>query len=148
MNLLNRKTRNILRPRPRMVYGIEIKKQPTLAYIEATERTAGLMTELLDSAFPGMTPGQIVEYLTTITTEQLKELGARLLSVLPRKTLQILREIVGAQDNPVWDELSPYEHSEVMKAFWEMNDLSAFFTNARNIIAKSLKPPQNTGLND
>ena len=147
MNIFTK--RNCLRPKPRTVYGIEIKKQPTLAYIEAADRTSGMMMELLDSAFPGMTPKQIVEYLTTITAEQLKELCGRLLSSLPEKTLQILREIVGAQDNPVWDKLTPYEHSEVIKAFWEMNDLSAFFTNARSVIAKlQQQKTQNIGSND
>lgn len=135
-----------IRPKTRVVFGIEIRKQPTLAYIEATERMSGALMELLDAAFPGMAPGDIVKHLTDLSSEQLKGIGQRLLSALPRKALQIMREIVGAQDNPVWDDLTPYEHSEVFKAFWELNDLSAFFTNARSAIAQSLQRTK-TGLN-
>lgn len=147
MNLFAKKAGYIVRPKPRLVHGIEVKKQPTLAYIEATERTAGLMMELLDNAFPGMTPGQVIDYLTGISTAELKELGGRLLSALPRTALGVLREIVGAQDNPVWEQLTPFEHSEVIKAFWELNDLSAFFMNARNVMVRSLPDRTSTGLN-
>ena len=144
MNLFARKK---IRPKPMMVYGIEVKKQPTLAYIEATERISGLLMELLDAAFPGMTPSQVLEFLTKLDTASFKELAGRLMTALPRATLQILREIVGAQDTPAWDSLTPFEHSEVVKAFWELNDLSAFFMNARSVLQQAVTKPQDTGLN-
>lgn len=147
MNLFARKAGHVLRPKPQVLHGIEIKKQPTLAYIEATERTAGLLTELLDEAFPGMTPGQVVDHLTSLTAAQFKELAGRLMSIVPRKALAIMRDIVGARDNPAWDALTPFEHSEVLRVFWAMNDLSAFFTNARSVIEHLRRQTPDTGLN-
>lgn len=146
MNFFKRKTHE-LRPKPRTLYGIEVKKQPTLAYIEAMKRMGGLALELVEEAFPSMTPGEVVTYLTTLTTEQFKEISGRLLSVLPEKALAIMREIVGAQDNPAWETLTPYEHSEIIKAFWELNDLSAFFMNARSVMRQMVQQAPNTGLN-
>lgn len=146
MNFFNRKAHEV-RPKPRTLYGIEIKKQPTLAYIEAMKRMGGFAMELVGEAFPGMTPGEVVTHLTTLTTEQFKAILGRLLSVLPGKALAILREIVGAQNNPAWETLTPYEHSEIIKAFWELNDLSAFFTNARNVMRQMAQQAPNTGLN-
>lgn len=137
-----------LRPAPRIVCGIEVKKQPTLAYIKAAERTSGLVMELLDDAFPGKTPKEIIIYLTELTPEKLREVAGRLLYALPQKALAILREIVGAADNPAWDNLTPFEHSEVIKAFWELNDLSAFFMNVRSALPQTVRAGKQTdGLN-
>ena len=136
-----------LRPQPRTVHGIEVKKQPTLAYIEAIERSSGLMMECLDELFPGMKPAQVLDELIKLDTEAFKALWGRALAVVPRKALAILGEVVGAKDKPLWEGLTPYEHSEVIKAFWELNDLSAFFQNARGIIATQTSKRQSTGLN-
>lgn len=147
MNLFRGKLHNV-RPKPCLVYGIEVKKQPTLAYIEAMERMGGIALELVEEAFPGMKPLEVVAYLTTLTVEQFKEIAARLFAVLPKKALAIMREIVGAQGNPAWDTLTPFEHSEVIKAFWELNDLTAFFTNARSVIRMMAQAQtRSTGLN-
>ena len=139
--------RNNLRPQPRALHGIEVKKQPTLAYLEAVERTSGLLMECLDEIFPGKQPGQVLDDLINMDAEGFKALASRALAVIPRKALTILREIVGAKDNPAWESLTPYEHSEVIKAFWELNDLSAFFQNARGIIAAQAQKRQSTDLN-
>lgn len=127
-----------IRPRPRIVHGIEIKKLPTLAYVKVMERTGGLFLELLGLVFPGKTPGAVIGYLASVDSQQFKELLAKLFSHAPFKLLQVLREIVGAQENPIWDDLTPAEHMRVVKAFWEMNDLTDFLKSAQSLASKIL----------
>ena len=129
---LRKSTVQLARPRARKLHGIEINKQPVGAYFEMLEQTGEIIPELLDAAFPNKTPQQVLEELTTFSAVQLRELVVRLMRVLPRKLVAMLRIIVGAQDNPAWDRLTPAEMAEVCKVFWEVNDLSGFFENARS----------------
>lgn len=140
--MLNFTRPRLIRPKARTVHGIEIKKQPTLAYIEAVERRSGLLMECLHEIFPGKQPGDVLKELMHLTNDSFQALFTRALSVLPRKALTILREIVGA-DQGVWNSLSPTEHMDVIKAFWELNDLSAFFQSARGLVANKLKTGSN-----
>lgn len=141
-------TVQVARPRAQVVHGIEIKKQPVGRYFEVMDRVGGIVMELLGAAFPGQTPKQILEELTRLTPEGLKAMAARLFGLLPRKLVEILREIVGAQDNPAWDELTPAEMTAVVKAFWQLNDLTDFFTSARSAAQQLLrKPTADTGSN-
>lgn len=146
---LKRNTVQVARPRPQMVHGIEIKKQPVGRYFEVMDRAGGMVGELLGAAFPDQTPRQILEDLTKLTPDGLKALAMRLFGLLPRKLVEILREIVGAQDNPAWDELTPAEMTAVVKAFWQLNDMTDFFTNARSATQQLLKQKQtaDTGSN-
>jgi len=145
---LKRNTVQVARPRAQVVHGIEIKKQPVGRYFEVMDRVGGIVMELLGAAFPGQTPKQILEELTRLTPEGLKAMAARLFGLLPRKLVEILREIVGAQDNPAWEQLTPGEMTAVVKAFWQLNDLTDFFTSARSAAQQLLrKPTADTGSN-
>lgn len=146
---LKRNTVQVARPRAQVIHGIEIKKQPVGRYFEVMDRAGGIVVELLEAAFPGQTPRSILEDLTRMTPEGLKALAVRLFGLLPRKLVEILREIVGAQDNPAWDELTPAEMTQVVKAFWQLNDLTDFFMSARSAAQQLLKQKTaDTGSND
>jgi len=127
-----------VRPKPRTVHGIEIRKQPTLAYIEAVERSSGLLLECAQEIFPGMKPKEMLEELIKLNEEGFRDILSRALSAIPRKALEILREIVGAPEE-AWNQLSPFEHAEVIRAFWELNDLSGFFQIARSVAESRMK---------
>ena len=57
----------LARPKPRVLHGIEIRKQPVGRYFEVLDQTGAIVSELLDAAFPGMTPGEILTMLTKVT---------------------------------------------------------------------------------
>lgn len=139
--MLNRKKSSIQisRPKAEVLYGIELKRQPVGRYFEVLDQTGAIVMELLDTAFPGMEPKQILNQLTTIDSTQLRELLVRVAGAVPRKLVSILRAIVGAENNPNWDELTPAEMTQVVKAFWELNDMSAFFENARSAAQQLLR---------
>jgi len=126
------------RPRHRTVHGIEIRKMPVGRYLDVMQRLGGVLADLLDAAFPGQTPGQIIEGLTALTPSQFREVAIRLLGVLPEQALTIVCAILDADLRLVKDRLTPNELLEVWTAFWQMNDLSAFFQNARKALPAAL----------
>ena len=126
------------RPRSRTVHGIEIRKMPVGRYLVVMQRLGGVLADLLDAAFPGQTPGQIIEGLTALTPSQFREIAIRLLGVLPEQALTIVCAILDADLRLVKDRLTPNELLEVWTAFWQMNDLSAFFQNARKALPAAL----------
>lgn len=136
----------IARPKPQIMHGIEIKKQPVGRYFEVLDQTGSLVMELLDTAFPGMAPKDILDLLTKVDTAGLRDILIRVAGELPRKLVSLLRSIVGADDNPNWDALTPAEMTAVCKAFWELNDLTDFFGNARSAVQHLVR--QKTPLTD
>lgn len=136
---LRNSSTQLARPKPQVLHGIEIKKQPVGRYFEVLDSTGAIVMDLVDAAFPGQTPRQVVDTLTRLDAEQLRALVIRLFAQLPRKLVQILRGIVGADDNPAWEELTPAEMAQVCKRFWEVNDMTDFFMNARSAIQRALQ---------
>lgn len=129
----------LARPKPQVVHGIEIRKQPVGRYFEVLDQAGAIVSELLDAAFPGMTPGEILTMLTKVTSAELKGIFVRVMGELPRKLVAILRSIVGADDNPAWDELTPAEMARVCEAFWALNDMTDFFKIARSALQQLIR---------
>ncbi|NCB35986.1 MAG: hypothetical protein EOM58_08060 [Clostridia bacterium] len=134
----------LARPKPQTVHGIEIRKQPVGRYFEVLDQTGAIVSELLDAAFPGMTPGEILTMLTKVTNAELKGIFVRVMGELPRKLVAVLRSIVGADDNPAWDELTPAEMAQVCEAFWALNDMTDFFKIARSALQQLIRQQTKT----
>jgi len=133
-------------PKGKVLHGIEVKKQPVGRYFEVMERMGTIIYEVLSEAFPGMTPSNILAYFVTMTPDKLQETTVKFMTLVPKRFVAILRSIVGADDNPNWDNLTPTEMMEVVKEFWALNDLSDFFKNARSVLASVTKQTQTPGI--
>lgn len=142
----------IARPKPQIMHGIEIKKQPVGRYFEVLDQTGALVMDLLDTAFPGMAPREILDLMTKVDTAGLRSILIRVAGEVPRKLVSLLRSILGAEGNPNWEQLTPAEMTAVCKAFWELNDLSGFFGNARSavqhLVRQKIPLTDNTGSKD
>lgn len=137
-------------PDVKAVHGIKIIKQPVGRYAQIMERMGGAVLELLEAAFPGQKPGDILTSLTKITSADFRGLILRVMTAVPDKLIEITSAILGAERSEV-EALSPAELMRVWKAFWDLNDLTYFFTNAREAALKALprmKPTPNTGSRD
>lgn len=132
-----KKSASLSLPQAQTVHGIKIVKQPVGQYARIMERMGGAVMELLEAGFPGQKPGEILTALTKLTAEDFKALVMRLMTALPDKLLEIISAILGAERSAV-EALSPAELMRVWKAFWEVNDLTYFFTNAREIALKAI----------
>jgi hypothetical protein len=122
-----------------MVCGVEIKKMPVGKYLDAMERIGGILMDLIEDAFPGMKPGDILAQLTVLTSEDFRALAVRLLSVVPGKAIEIMATIMDVDIAVIRDRLSPAELMQVWTAFWKLNDLTDFFMNVRSAVLPMLR---------
>ena len=128
----------VSRPRTREIHGVTIKKMPVGRYLDVMQGMGGILADLLDAAFPGKTPGQIIQDLTVLKPSEFRDIAVRLLAVLPDEALRIISSILGADLKFVREQLTPNELIQVWAAFWEMNDLSSFFQSVRKVLPAAL----------
>lgn len=141
----DKSTRRAL-PASKTVHGIEVKKMPVGKYLDASERMGSIVMDLIDEVFPGKTPGEILQSITTISAVELRALFMRLLSIAPQKLLAVMAAILDVDVAVLRDDLSPAELMRVWKAFWGINDLTDFFTNVRSIVLPMMRTgTKNTG---
>ena len=140
----------VSRPRTREIHGVTIKKMPVGRYLDVMQGMGGILADLLDAAFPGKTPGQIIQDLTVLKPSEFRDIAVRLLAVLPDEALRIISSILGADLKFVREQLTPNELIQVWAAFWEMNDLSSFFQSVRKALPAVLSTakPQPGGSSD
>lgn len=115
-----------------------IQKMPVGRYLDVMQGMGSILADLLDAAFPGKTPGQIIQDLTVLKPSEFRDIAIRVLAVLPDEALRLVCSILGAEVQYVRDKLTPTELIEVWAAFWEMNDLSGFFQSVRKALPAAL----------
>lgn len=132
----------------KIVHGIEVKKMPTRQYVAALNKLSGMVPELLDAAFPGATPSDVLSKLVTLSVEDFRALCVRLITVLPAMVLNVMCSIMDVDFDTAMDTLTPAELMRVWQAFWELNDLTDFFMSVRSSIPQALGTNKaNTGSN-
>lgn len=138
MLFLKDRSIGVSRPRVKEIHGIKIQKMSVGRYLDVMQGMGGILADLLDAAFPGKTPGQIIQDLTILKPSEFRDIAVRLLAVLPDEALHIVCSILGAEVKFVREQLTPNELMEVWAAFWEMNDLSSFFLSVRKALPAAL----------
>ncbi len=133
------KTLRLSRPKVKKICGIEIKKAPVGRYLDIIATMSGTVMELMDAAFPGQTPSEIIILLQHINQSELRDILRRVLAVVPAKALEILGAVLDVSPDRLRDELTPAELTLVCKAFWELNDYSDFFANVRELLPTARK---------
>ncbi len=129
------------------MYGIEIKKVPIGRYLDMTKRMPLLLYEALDEAFPLMTPLEVLNALSDmeVGTQKAHETLRKLFQVVPLKIVEALCEILDTDKEYVMKHLTPHAFTQVLLAFWEMNDYTDFFLNVQKICNLTGMKKTNTG---
>lgn len=136
------------RPVTQVVCGVEIKKMPVGKYLDVMERMGGILMDLLEVAFPGMNPGDILTQLAVINLDEFRALAVRLMSVVPGKVIEIVAAVLDVDVAVIRDRLTPAELMRIWQAFWKLNDLTDFFTNVRSAVLPMLRTKRaSTGSN-
>lgn len=138
MLFLKDRSISVSRPKAREMHGVRIEKMPIGRYLDVMQGMGGILADLLDAAFPGKTPGQVIQDLTILKPAEFREIAVRLLAVLPDQLLKTVCAILGADLKHVRERLSPSELMQVWSAFWEMNDLTDFFVRVRKALPAAL----------
>ena len=142
MNFFKRKEDASLRasvPQNKTLYGVEIRKVPIGKYLDIIEKNENLPAVLLEKLFPGKGLQDIIDFFITVNTEDLSALLSKSLMVLPGELLHLLSDLYGIEERRLFDidcenPLTPYELTEIIKAFWELNDMTGFFKTVLSLI--------------
>lgn len=122
--------------KPRMVCGIPVRKLSVRHYLEAMQTLGGgIVLDLLDAAFPGQKPGEILKSISVMEVSAFRETVANLLVVIPDTLIGILARLLEVPTDSILN-LTPSELTKVLIVFRQVNDLSDFFQLAREVLPK------------
>lgn len=122
-------------PIEKELYGVKIRKLANGSYIKALNMVQNLPQLILEGCFPGQGIDKIMEFFENINTDRIITLAGKLLAVLPKQLLKFISELLDIPMEKLIGELSPNETLEIIKAFWEANDLTPFFENIKKTIS-------------
>lgn len=134
-------------PQEETLYGVRIRKLPGGKYLQAMNAIEGLPAALMKALFPnGQSLEQMLAVFSQLNTEGAAAILSRLLGTLPEEFCRLACSLLDIPESRVLDPdatdaLSLGELTEILEAFWQMNDLSAFFGIARRLIQTAAGTP-------
>ena len=134
------KSLKISAPKEKTLYGVKIRKLPMGKYIKFLQTAEELPQLLVGKMFPNEDIRGIAQYLKELDGEKLPELLTKLMTVIPNELMGLISELLDipierlTEDTP--EGLSLSELMEIVTEFWELNDMSGFFANARRLAGK------------
>ena len=134
------KSLKISAPKEKTLYGVKIRKLPMGKYIKFLQTAEELPQLLVGKMFPNENIAGIAQYLKELNREKLPEFITKLMAVVPNELMSLISELLDipierlTEDTP--EGLSLSELMEIIKEFWELNDMSGFFVNARLLTGK------------
>lgn len=120
--------------RTKIIHGIKVFKLPIKKYIQVLNTFDEIPQIILGKAFPDMEATAIFTQLKTLDKDGLLALVGRLMTVVPDEMLNIISELFDIPREKL-DTMGLNELAEILIGFWEMNDMTAFFVNARRLMA-------------
>ncbi len=140
---------NISLPKSKTVHGIKIEKVKVGRYLESMEEIQDLPKTIIEKCFPDEGLTGLISRAKTADTEFITDLVTKLMLNAPEMIIDLAVKYIDVEKEQLLD-LLPNELFEVLSAWWEINDLTAFF---KNVWAK-MKPmiqttrTMRTGFND
>ena len=134
------KSLKISAPKEKTLYGVKIRKLPMGKYIKFLQTAEELPQLLVGKMFPNEDIMGIAQYMKELNREKLPELLTKLMTVIPNELMGLISELLDipierlTEDTP--EGLSLSELMEIVTEFWELNDMSSFFVNARRLAGK------------
>lgn len=126
-------------PQSKIIHGIEIKKLPLGAYLNAIDSIKNLPEILLSKSFPGLTPNQVLEKFKKMDEDMLIEVAGNLLVSVPEQALRFIAALIGVEYERLRDDpdIGLNGIKDIIKEFWRANDLKNFFNDVRRAISQS-----------
>lgn len=134
------KSLKISAPKEKMLHGVKIYKLPIAKYIKFLQTAEELPQLLVGKMFPNENITGIAQYLKELDKEKLPELLTKLMAVVPNELMGVISELLDIPierlTGDIPEALSLSELMEIVTEFWELNDMSGFFMNARRLAGK------------
>lgn len=120
-------------PKTKTIHGVEIRKMPCGKYFEALQTLKDLPEDFLKELSDNEQEFKLSEMFTM---ENIMTLVTRLLIILPDFTFKFLSKLMDVDEETMKNELTPKELLDIVKAFWELNELESFFDQMKSIVDK------------
>ena len=125
-------------PPKRVMYGVEVSKLNVGRFLQVLQAAENLPAMLLEKLFPEQSAEEILIYFKTNNKKGLLDLITRLLVVAPKELCRLLSSLLSIPqerllDADCKDGLTPKELTDLLIAFYEVNDLTDFFCNVRRL---------------
>lgn len=126
-------------PKTKNIHGIEIKKLPMGAYLDAIESIKSLPEILFQKSFPGLTPDQVLSKFKKMDQDMLIEVVGNLLVSVPEQALRFMSALIGVEYERLRDDpdIGLNGIKDIIKEFWKINDMQSFFSDVRRAISQS-----------
>lgn len=143
-------------PKSYELYGVTIRKLPIAKYIAVLREVNDLPSLLLGELFPeGSNLNDSLERLQNLDRSTTLALIGRLLKVVPEEFCKILSQLLNIPEERLLDvdcqnPLSLSELTEIIEAFWQVNDMSDFLMTVQSLTKKAAptRSKANTGFSD
>lgn len=155
MKLFGKKDRSLVMslPEERELYGVKIVKLPIGRYLRAISMLERLPEVIAKTIMPELGgSAETAEKIIKGDREFIELLLFRVISVVPQEICAFISELFGIELGRLLDPfrddaLTLKELTDIILAFWELNDLSGFFGNVRKLRMKltARKTTENTG---
>ena len=131
-------------PKTEKVCGYEIKKMPIAPYLTAIERLSGLPEELMNACFPGKSPSDVLEQLTSIDKDSFTELLAGAFMAAPRYIIGLVADLTGISGDALINDpgIGLDGLVEIIDKFIEVNRLGKCLSEALALKAKIMRLPK------
>lgn len=145
MKLADDKSIKMTLPEEKAVHGFTVRKIMMGEYITAMKGAQELPQALLDECFDNLDVNQAMNVLLSGRHEEAVGILVKLLMKAPEPLIRILCGIMRIDAEEALQSLTPSEMLDVVKAFWELNNLDDFFTGVWSAIKPRLHTLQNIG---
>lgn len=143
-------------PKSYSLYGVTIRKLPIAKYIAVLREVNDLPSLLLGELFPeGSNLNDSLERFQNIDRSTTLALIGRLLKIVPEEFCKVLSQLLDISEERLLDvncenPLSLSELTEIIEAFWKVNDMSDFLMTVQSLTKKAAptRSKANTGFSD
>lgn len=143
-------------PKSYSLYGVTIRKLPIAKYIAVLREVNDLPSLLLGELFPeGSNLNDSLERLQNLDRSTTLALIGRLLKIVPEEFCKVLSQLLDISEERLLDvncenPLSLSELTEIIEAFWQVNDMSDFLMTVQSLTKKAAptRSKANTGFSD
>lgn len=120
-------------PKTKTIHGVEIRKMPCGKYFEALQTLKNLPEDFMKELLKDKKDFKLSEMFTM---ENISELIVKLIIMLPDFTFNFLSILTDIDREKIENELTPKELVDVVKVYWEINELESFFDQMKSIMSK------------
>ncbi|MBP3649819.1 MAG: hypothetical protein J6K73_08560 [Clostridia bacterium] len=119
-------------PREKTIRGYTIRRMPIGQFLTALQTLRELPGDVLDTLLPGLTPQTMLSRVKELTTEEMKQMAVRLLTVLPGYGISLLARLMGVEEGDLLrDEMIGLDGlMEMLEAWMELNGIENFIKAA------------------